>query len=100
MRVSGLVSVSRRCRQLRVGALEPQREPLLLAGVVMSTRTQMTRRGKMAIVMLDDGTTQLEVSVFNELGSLVGVERLVQLVRITGAATASMISARELSVKG
>jgi DNA polymerase-3 subunit alpha len=27
----------------------------------------MTRRGKMAIVMLDDGTTQLEVSVFNEL---------------------------------
>ncbi len=27
----------------------------------------MTRRGKMAIVMLDDATTQLEVSVFNEL---------------------------------
>ncbi|MCK9380093.1 MAG: DNA polymerase III subunit alpha [Sulfuritalea sp.] len=51
----------------RLGQLEPQREPLLLAGVVMSTRTQMTRRGKMAVVVLDDGTTQLEVTVFNEL---------------------------------
>ena len=51
----------------RLGQLEPQREPLLLAGVVMSTRTQMTRRGKMAVVVLDDGSTQLEVTVFNEL---------------------------------
>ncbi|MCX7156308.1 MAG: DNA polymerase III subunit alpha [Rhodocyclales bacterium] len=51
----------------RLGQLEPQREPVLLAGVVMSTRTQMTRRGKMAVVALDDGTTQLEVTVFNEL---------------------------------
>jgi DNA polymerase-3 subunit alpha len=33
----------------------------------MATRTQMTRRGKMAIVTLDDGTTQIEVTVFNEL---------------------------------
>ena len=47
--------------------LEAQREPALLAGIVVSTRTQMTRRGKMAIVMLDDATAQLEVSVFNEL---------------------------------
>ncbi len=51
----------------RLGQLEPQREPVLMAGVVMSSRTQMTRRGKMAIVVLDDGTTQLEVTVFNEL---------------------------------
>jgi DNA polymerase-3 subunit alpha len=51
----------------RLGQLEPQREPVLLAGVVMSTRTQMTRRGKMGVVQLDDGTTQLEVTVFNEL---------------------------------
>ena len=51
----------------RLGQLEAQREPVLLAGVVMSTRTQMTRRGKMAVVALDDGTTQLEVTVFNEL---------------------------------
>jgi DNA polymerase-3 subunit alpha len=51
----------------RLGQLEPQRDTVLLAGVVMSTRTQMTRRGKMAVVALDDGTTQLEVTVFNEL---------------------------------
>ncbi|QDX82322.1 DNA polymerase III subunit alpha [Denitratisoma sp. DHT3] len=47
--------------------LEPQKELVLMAGVVVSTRTQMTRRGKMAIVMLDDASAQLEVSVFNEL---------------------------------
>ena len=47
--------------------LEPQKEPVLLAGVVLATRTQMTRRGKMAIVMLDDAAAQVEVTVFNEL---------------------------------
>jgi DNA polymerase-3 subunit alpha len=47
--------------------LEAQKEPTLLAGVVLSTRTQMTRRGKMAIVTLDDGAAQREVTVFNEL---------------------------------
>ena len=51
----------------RLGQLEASRELVLLAGMVMSTRTQMTRRGKMAVVMLDDATTQLEVTVFNEL---------------------------------
>jgi DNA polymerase-3 subunit alpha len=51
----------------RLGDLEPQREPTLLAGVVLGVRTQMTRRGKMAIVMLDDASAQVEVSVFNEL---------------------------------
>jgi DNA polymerase-3 subunit alpha len=51
----------------RLGQLQAQREPVLMAGVVISTRTQMTRRGKMAIVLLDDATKQLEVSVFNEL---------------------------------
>jgi DNA polymerase-3 subunit alpha len=38
-----------------------------LAGVVASARTQMTRRGRMMVVMLDDGSAQLELSVFNEL---------------------------------
>ncbi len=47
--------------------LEASREVTLLAGVVVSVRTQMTRRGKMAIVMLDDATAQVEISVFNEL---------------------------------
>ena len=51
----------------RLGELAPQREPTLIAGLVLGVRTQMTRRGKMAIVMLDDASAQVEVSVFNEL---------------------------------
>jgi len=47
--------------------LQPRNEPQLLAGLAASARTAMTRRGKMAIVLLDDGTAQVEVSVYNEL---------------------------------
>jgi DNA polymerase-3 subunit alpha len=42
-------------------------ERVWLAGVVASARVQMTRRGRMMVVMLDDGTAQVELSVFNEL---------------------------------
>jgi DNA polymerase-3 subunit alpha len=38
-----------------------------MAGVVVAARTQMTRRGRMIVVMLDDATAQVEISVFNEL---------------------------------
>ncbi|MBK7766276.1 MAG: DNA polymerase III subunit alpha [Sulfuritalea sp.] len=51
----------------RLGQLEPQREAVLVAGVVLATRTQMARRGKMAIVTLDDMSAQLEIVVYNEL---------------------------------
>jgi len=47
--------------------LQPRNEPQVLAGMVAAARTAMTRRGKMAVVLLDDGTAQLEVSVYNEL---------------------------------
>jgi len=50
----------------RLSEIEPQREPQLLAGIVLGVRTQMTRRGKMAVVLLDDASAQVEVSVFNE----------------------------------
>jgi DNA polymerase-3 subunit alpha len=50
-----------------LGSLEPQKEPVLLAGIVTATRTQMTRRGKMIVVTLDDGTAQVEMTVFNEV---------------------------------
>ncbi|MDT3737794.1 MAG: DNA polymerase III subunit alpha [Denitratisoma sp.] len=50
-----------------LASLEPQKEPVLLAGIVTATRTQMTRRGKMIVVTLDDGTAQVEMTVFNEL---------------------------------
>jgi DNA polymerase-3 subunit alpha len=38
-----------------------------MAGVVASARVQMTRRGRMMVVVLDDGTAQVEISVFSEL---------------------------------
>ena len=38
-----------------------------LAGVVSSARAQMTRRGRMMVILLDDGTAQVEVTVFSEL---------------------------------
>ncbi|MCB4359468.1 DNA polymerase III subunit alpha [Quatrionicoccus australiensis] len=47
--------------------LEPSKETTALAGVVVGVRTQMTRRGKMLFVQLDDGTGMIEVTVFNEL---------------------------------
>ncbi len=42
-------------------------ERVWIAGIVSSARTQMTRRGRMTVVVLDDGTAQRELSVFNEL---------------------------------
>jgi DNA polymerase-3 subunit alpha len=42
-------------------------ERVTMAGIVAAARTQMTRRGRMMVVMLDDGTAQVEISVFNEL---------------------------------
>ena len=47
--------------------LEPSKEMTTLAGVVVGIRTQMTRRGKMLFVQLDDGTGMIEITVFNEL---------------------------------
>jgi DNA polymerase-3 subunit alpha len=47
--------------------LEPSKELTTLAGIVVGVRTMMTRRGKMLFIQLDDGTTMVEVSVFNEL---------------------------------
>jgi DNA polymerase-3 subunit alpha len=50
-----------------IGRLAPSEQRVWLAGVVNAARTQMTRRGRMMAVLLDDGTAQVEVSVFNEL---------------------------------
>jgi DNA polymerase-3 subunit alpha len=50
-----------------LNCLEPAKELTTLAGVVVGVRTQMTRRGKMLFVQLDDGTGMIEVTVFNEL---------------------------------
>jgi DNA polymerase-3 subunit alpha len=41
--------------------------PLVLAGMVSGVRILQTRRGKMAVVTLDDGSAQLEMTVFNDI---------------------------------
>jgi DNA polymerase III subunit alpha len=51
----------------KLSSLEPSREPRLLAGIISAVRTQMTQRGKMVIVTLDDGTATVDVTVYNEL---------------------------------
>jgi DNA polymerase-3 subunit alpha len=51
----------------QLDSLEPSRDPAMLAGIAVSLRTQMTRRGKMLILLLDDATAQVEVVIFNEL---------------------------------
>lgn len=51
----------------QLDSLEPARDLQMLAGIVVSLRTQMTRRGKMLILLLDDATAQVEVVIFNEL---------------------------------
>ncbi len=40
---------------------------IVVAGIVNGVRILQTRRGKMAVVTLDDGSAQLEVTVFSDL---------------------------------
>jgi DNA polymerase III subunit alpha len=51
----------------RLAAIQPQGQTIVVAGVIYAIRTQNTRRGRMAIVVLDDGTARVEIPVFNEL---------------------------------
>ncbi len=57
----------RRFMRRTLAQLEPSREPTLLGGVVMEVRTKMGNRGKMAFVLLDDGTQPREVAVYSEV---------------------------------
>jgi DNA polymerase III subunit alpha len=45
----------RRMVKRSLAELEPSREPQWIAGIISSLRTQMTKRGKMLVVVLDDG---------------------------------------------
>jgi DNA polymerase-3 subunit alpha len=47
--------------------LLPSRDPVWIAGVVVDSRGQMTRRGMMRVVTIDDGTARLDITVFNEI---------------------------------
>lgn len=47
--------------------LQTSRDPKLITGVISAMRTQMTQRGKLAVVTIDDGTAAVDVTIYNEL---------------------------------
>ena len=51
----------------RLGGIQPQGQVVVVAGIIYAIRTQQTRRGRMAVVVLDDGTGRVEIPIFNEL---------------------------------
>jgi DNA polymerase-3 subunit alpha len=57
----------RRFARAKLSDLTPSREPRLIAGVISALRTQMTQRGKIVIVTLDDGSATVDVTVYSEL---------------------------------
>ena len=65
----------------KIGDLQPSKEPQWCSGIVTALRTQMTRRGKMVFVTLDDGSGAVDVALFNEVyeakRSLVRVDELL-----------------------
>jgi DNA polymerase-3 subunit alpha len=58
---------ARRFARTKLSELEPSREPRMMCGVITGIRTQMTQRGKILIVSLDDKSAVVEVTVYNEI---------------------------------
>ncbi|NVE01389.1 DNA polymerase III subunit alpha [Massilia sp. BJB1822] len=58
---------ARRFARTKLSELEPSREPRMLCGVITGIRPQMTQRGKLLIVTLDDKSAVVEVTVYNEV---------------------------------
>ena len=56
--------------------LAPRQDKVLVAGIVTQLRVQASRRGKMAIVTLDDGHASAEVLVYSEVFD--GVRQLLR----------------------
>ncbi|HWS74167.1 MAG TPA: DNA polymerase III subunit alpha [Quisquiliibacterium sp.] len=62
----GFEAEVRRFARTKLADLQPAQQPQWIAGIVASQRTQMSRRGKMSIVMLDDGSGAVELTLYNE----------------------------------
>ena len=58
---------ARKFARTKLADLAPSRDPRVIAGVITTVRTQMTQRGKLVIVTLDDGSATVDVTVYNEL---------------------------------
>jgi DNA polymerase-3 subunit alpha len=57
----------RRFARTPLANLAPQMEPVTLAGVIYGVAVRNSRRGRMAVLTLDDGSARVEVVVFGEL---------------------------------
>ncbi|MEO7742950.1 MAG: DNA polymerase III subunit alpha [Usitatibacter sp.] len=57
----------RRFARTPLASLAPQFEPVMLAGVIHGVMVRNSRRGRMAVLTLDDGTARIEVVVYGEL---------------------------------
>ncbi len=57
----------RRFARTPLANVGPTFEPVMLAGVIYGVQVRNGRRGRMAILTLDDGTARIEVVVFGEL---------------------------------
>jgi DNA polymerase-3 subunit alpha len=57
----------RRVAPTPLSRLAPSKGTQWLAGVLAAVRPRMTKRGKMIYALLDDGSAQVEVAIFNEL---------------------------------
>ncbi|MBS0511008.1 MAG: DNA polymerase III subunit alpha [Proteobacteria bacterium] len=78
----------RRFVRRTLAQLEASRDITMLAGVVMEQRTKVGNRGKMAFVLLDDGTQPREVTVYSEVleanrGKIVTDEVLVVEAKVS-----------------
>jgi DNA polymerase III subunit alpha len=58
---------ARRFARTKLSELDPSREPRMMAGIIVGIRTQMTHRGKILIVALDDKSAVVEVTVYSEV---------------------------------
>jgi DNA polymerase-3 subunit alpha len=64
---SEFAAEARRLAPTPLAEVRQAREQLRLAGIIVSARSQNTRRGRMGVIVLDDGSAQLELTVFSEL---------------------------------
>jgi DNA polymerase-3 subunit alpha len=64
---TGYAAEARRLAPTRLADVRQAKDTVRLAGVIVSARTQNTRRGRMGVIVLDDASAQLELMVFAEL---------------------------------
>jgi len=57
----------RRFARTPLANLQPSMEPVMMAGVIYGVQMRNSRRGRLAILTLDDGTARVEVVVYSEL---------------------------------